>query len=153
MTEVSKQVELEGIVPTDIKGTVRTFADGLYHGMNEEGRLPGVRNRHEAYGLIAEHMGALGRASKGVKGAIGSCEAMLSASDTSFAQIAGELYDEALGLVRDATMMSICAQNIIYELMANQPPLPMEDLIADAELIDGLDDISEDEEKEDEGDE
>jgi len=140
MTEVARQVNIESLLPDDVQREVRVFTDRLYRAFSDGGALPAVRNRHEAYGHIAQGFNTLSGAYKHVKGAVDDCERMLESGETGFVGMATTLYDEMLGLAKESVLFAAFAQSISYDLTERLQSIktPLEELIPDdAGLLDG----------------
>ena len=49
---MSKQMDINDLIPSEIKDDTRRFIDTQFQGQSAEDALPLVRNRHEGYGLL-----------------------------------------------------------------------------------------------------
>ena len=144
---MSRQMSFEEMLPEKFKGAVRRFSDGEFLNRSEAAVLPGIRNRHEAYGYLTEcHVGLSG-AMAAIKTAMTDATKLLVApDDAAFVDTVQVVYSAALDTAIAAINMAVQAQNITHELLENaqnQPPTPLEEMAQGGPALDDADLIGE----------
>lgn len=147
---MSKQIDINDIIPSEIKTDTRRFIDSQYSAQDAVDALPLVRNRHEGYGLLAEAYQGVNSAMTSVKAAMADCLRALSGGDGIFQDAASNAFNSLLDTCIAAVGMGVQALNVIYRIegiRANQPPTPLEELAAEeappTEDADDLPDVEE----------
>lgn len=131
---MSKQMDINDLIPSEIKDSTRRFIDGQYQGQSALDELPLVRNRHEGYGLLAEAYLGVSGAVDNVKAAMRDCLKALSGTDANFQDAASNAFNSLLDTCIAAVSMGVQTLNVIYRISDIQAanPTPMEAMAADA---------------------
>lgn len=129
---MSKQMDINDLVPSVIKDETRRFIDTQYQGQSAEGGLPPVRNRHEGYGLLAEGYVNVNSAMDNVKAAMRDCLKSLAGTDANFQDAASNTFNSLLDTCIAVVSMGVQAMNVIYKIMdvRQAEPLPLVDMAA-----------------------
>lgn len=132
---MSKQLDINDMIPSEIKDDTRRFIDTQYQGQSAEDALPLVRNRHEGYGLLAEAYLGVSGAVDNVKAAMRDCLKALSGTDGNFQDAASNTFNSLLDTCIAVVSMGVQALNVIYNIdgIRAADPTPMEALAAGAE--------------------
>ena len=146
-----KQIDINDIIPSEIKDDTRRFIDTQYQGQDAIDALPPVRNRHEGYGLLAEGYVGVKGAVDNVNAAMRDCLKSLSGTDGNFQDAASNLYNALLDTCIAVAGMGVQALNVIYRIQSRPvDATPLEELAAEmtdavmnAEDADELPDVSE----------
>ena len=130
---MSKQMDINDLIPDEIKDDTRRFIDAQFNGQVAEAALPMVRNRHEGYGLLAEAYLGVNGAMDGVKAAMRDCLKALSGNDGNFQDAASNAFNSLLDTCIAAVHMGVQALNVIYSIdgLRRMNPTPMEELAAE----------------------
>ena len=113
---MSKQMDMNDLIPSEIKDATRRFIDTQYNGQSAEDELPQVRNRHEGYGLLAEaYIGVVGGMDN-VKAAMRDCLKALSGTDGNFQDAASNAFNSLLDTCIAAVNMGVQTLNVIYKI-------------------------------------
>ena len=130
---MSKQMDMNDLIPSEIKDATRRFIDTQFNQQSAEAALPLVRNRHEGYGLLAEAYQGVNGAMDGVKAAMRDCLRSLSGTDGNFQDAASNAFNSLLDTCIAAVSMGVQALNVIYNIEGIRAanPTPMEDLAAE----------------------
>ena len=145
---MSKQIDINDLLPSEIKDDTRRFIDTQYQGRVALDELPPVRNRHEGYGLLAEGFVGVKGTMDNVNAAMRDCLKSLSGTDLNFQDAASNLYNALLDECIAVAAMGVQALNVIYRIQC-QPtePTPLEELATEmteaVEDADELPDVSE----------
>ncbi len=126
---MSRQMSFEEMLPEGFKKAVRSFSDGEFIKRREAYALPGIRNRHEAYGYLTECQVGLTAATKAVTAAMADATKLLpSTDDGPFVDTVQALYSAALDTAIAAVNLAVQTQNVTDQLLSNRPadPTPME---------------------------
>lgn len=131
---MSKQMDINDLLPSEIKDSTRRFIDGQYQGQSALDELPLVRNRHEGYGLLAEAYLCVSGAVDNVKAAMRDCLKALSGTDANFQDAASNAFNSLLDTCIAAVSMGVQTLNVIYKIsdIRAANPTPMEAMAADA---------------------
>lgn len=131
---MSKQMDINDLIPSEIKDSTRRFIDGQYQGQSALDALPLVRNRHEGYGLLAEAYLGVSGAVEIVKAAMRDCLKALSGTDANFQDAASNAFNSLLDTCIAAVSMGVQTLNVIYKIsdIRAANPTPMEAMAADA---------------------
>ena len=146
---MSKQMDINDLIPDEIKDETRRFVDAQFNGQVAECTLPMVRNRHEGYGLLAEAYMGVNGAMDGVKAAMRDCLKALSGNDGNFQDAASNAFNSLLDTCIAAVNMGVQALNVIYSIdgLRRLDPTPMEELAAEmTEAVEDADELPEVEE-------
>ena len=147
---MAKQMDMNDLIPSEIKDATRRFIDTQYNGQSAEDELPLVRNRHEGYGLLAEaYLGVVGGMDN-VKAAMRDCLKALSGTDGNFQDAASNAFNSLLDTCIAAVNMGVQTLNVIYKIEDIRVSVvtPMEELAAEAaEAIMDEDELPETEEE------
>ena len=138
---MSRQMSFEEMLPEGFKKAVRSFSDGEFVKRREAYALPSIRNRHEAYGYMAECQVGLTAATKAVTAAMTDATKLLPSPDEGpFVDTVQAMYSAALDTAIAAVNLVVQAQNVTDQLLRNRPadPTPME-AMAGATGDDGAD--------------
>ena len=143
-----KQIDINDIIPSEIKDDTRRFIDTQYQGQDAIDELPPVRNRHEGYGLLAEGYVGVKGAVDNVNAAMRDCLKSLSGTDGNFQDAASNLYNALLDTCIAVAGMGVQALNVIYRIQSRPvDATPLEELAAEmteaVEDADELPDVSE----------
>ena len=143
-----KQIDINDIIPSEIKDDTRRFIDTQYQGQDAIDALPPVRNRHEVYGLLAEGYVGVKGAVDNVNAAMRDCLKSLSGTDGNFLDAASNLYNALLDTCIAVAGMGVQALNVIYRIQSRPvDATPLEELAAEmteaVEDADELPDVSE----------
>ena len=143
-----KQIDINDIIPSEIKDDTRRFIDTQYQGQDAIDALPPVRNRHEGYGLLAEGYVGVKGAVDNVNAAMRDCLKSLSGTDGNFQDAASNLYNALLDTCIAVAGMGVQALNVIYRIQSRPvDATPLEELAAEiteaVEDADELPDVSE----------
>jgi hypothetical protein len=134
-------MSFEEMLPDGFKVSVRSFADGEFAKRREGLALPGIRNRHEAYGYMAECLVGLTAATKAVTAAMGDATKLLpSPDDGPFVDVVQVLYAAALDTAIAAVNLAVQTQNATDQLLSGRPagPTPMEAMAAGINLAEDV---------------
>ena len=143
---MSKQMDINDLIPSEIKDDTRRFVDTQFNRQVSENALPMVRNRHEGYGLLAEAYLGVNGAMDGVKAAMRDCLKSLSGDDGNFQDAASNAFNSLLDTCIATVHMGVQALNVIYSIdgLRRMSPTPMEELAAaPAEDADELPEVEE----------
>lgn len=148
-----KQMDVNDLLPSEIKSSTRLFVDEQYKRQYDNYELPPVRNRHEGYGLLAEAYQNVKRADDNVKLAMSNCLRALAGTDGVFQEAASDAFNSLLDACIATVCMGVQTLNVIYKIQEiwAMNPTPMEEMAADAEEIaeeDELPDVPDPEEEE-----
>ena len=143
-----KQIDINDIIPSEIKDDTRRFIDTQYQGQDAIDALPPVRNRHEGYGLLAEGYVGVKGAVDNVNAAMRDCLKSLSGTDGNFQDAASNLYNALLDTCIAVAGMGVQALNVIYRIQSRPvDATPLEELAHEmteaVEDADELPDVSE----------
>ena len=143
-----KQIDINDIIPSEIKDDTRRFIDTQYQGQDAIDALPPVRNRHEGYGLLAEGYVGVKGAVDNVNAAMRDCLKSISGTDGNFQDAASNLYNALLDTCIAVAGMGVQALNVIYRIQSRPvDATPLEELAAEmteaVEDADELPDVSE----------
>lgn len=143
-----KQIDINDIIPSEIKDDTRRFIDTQYQGQDAIDALPPVRNRHEGYGLLAEGYVGVKGAVDNVNAAMRDCLKSISGTDGNFQDAASNLYNALLDTCIAVAGMGVQALNVIYRIQSRPvDTTPLEELAAEmteaVEDADELPDVSE----------
>lgn len=127
---MSKQMDINDLVPSVIKEETRRFIDTQYQGQSAALALPPVRNRHEGYGLLAEGYVSVNSAMDNVKAAMRDCLKSLAGTDANFQDAASNAFNSLLDTCIAVVSMGVQAMNVIYKIMdvRQSEPLPLVDM-------------------------
>ena len=132
---MARQMSFEEMLPDGFKKGVRSFSDGEFLKRRHDFTLPGIRNRHEAYGYLTECFVGLNGAVAAIKTAMNDATKLLPTPDDSpFVDTVQVAYSAALDAAIAAINMAVQAQNITEQLVSRFPsadPTPMEEMAAD----------------------
>lgn len=130
---MSKQIDINDLLPSEIKDDTRRFIDTQYQGRVAMDELPPVRNRHEGYGLLAEAYLGVSGAVDNVKAAMRDCLKALSGTDGNFQDAASNTFNSLLDTCIAVVAMGVQALNVIYNIdgIRAADPTPMEALAAE----------------------
>ena len=130
---MSKQLDINDMIPSEIKDDTRRFIDTQFQGQSAEDALPLVRNRHEGYGLLAEAYLGVSGAVDNVKAAMRDCLKALSGTDGNFQDAASNTFNSLLDTCIAVVAMGVQALNVIYNIdgIRAADPTPMEALAAE----------------------
>lgn len=120
---MSKQITFDDVVPSEIAEKVRTFMNDQYYKARDGGDLPTIKNRHEAYGILAECVTALMGATTTVKKALADALGSISASADAFNEAVDTCYSGCLASAQMATNCAISAMNIAMQYANAGAPL------------------------------
>ena len=132
---MSRQMSFEEMLPEGFKKAVRAFADSEFLARREKLALPGIRNRHEAYGYLTECQVGLTGAMKAVTAAMTDATKLLpSPDDGTFVDTVQVLYTAALDTAIAAVNLAVQTQNATDQLLSYRPadPTPMEAMVGAA---------------------
>lgn len=143
---MSKQIDMNDLIPTEIKDATRRFIDVQFQGQSAVDELPLVRNRHEGYGLLAEAYLGVSGAMDNVKAAMRDCLKALSGTDGNFQDAASNAFNSLLDTCIATVSMGVQALNVIYKIsdMRAAETTPMEEMAAAADE-DDLPDVADEE--------
>lgn len=113
---MSKQMDINDLIPSEIKDDTRRFIDTQFQGQSAEDALPLVRNRHEGYGLLAEAYLGVNGAMDSVKAAMRDCLKSLSGTDGNFQDAASNAFNSLLDTCIATVNMGVQALNVIYNI-------------------------------------
>lgn len=138
-----KQIDINDIIPSEIKDDTRRFIDTQYQGQDAIDALPPVRNRHEGYGLLAEGYVGVKGAVDNVNAAMRDCLKSLSGTDGNFQDAASNLYNALLDTCIAVAGMGVQALNVIYRIQSRPvDATPLEELAAEmTEAVEDADDL------------
>lgn len=130
---MSKQMDINELIPSQIKDDTRRFIDTQYNGQSAVDALPLVRNRHEGYGLLAESYQSVSGAMDNVKAAMRDCLRALSGTDGNFQDAASNAFNSLLDTCIAAVNMGVQTLNVIYRISGIRAAdtTPMEDMAAE----------------------
>ena len=130
---MSKQMDINDMIPTEIMDETRRFVDAQFNAQTAENALPLARNRHEGYGLLAEAYLGVNGAMDNVKAAMRDCLKSLSGNDGNFQEAASNAFNSLLDTCVAAVNMGVQALNVIYSIdgLRRMNPTPMEELAAE----------------------
>ena len=129
---MSKQMDINDLIPSEIKDATRRFIDTQYQGQDAIDALPPVRNRHEGYGLLAEGFVGMKGAVDEVNAAMRDCLKSLSGTDGNFEDAARNLYNALLDTCIAVAGMGVQALNVIYRIQSRPVyATPLEELAAE----------------------
>ena len=145
-----KQIDINDIIPSEIKDDTRRFIDTQYQGQDAIDALPPVRNRHEGYGLLSEGFVGVKGTMDNVNAAMRDCLKSLSGTDLNFQDAASNLYNALLDECIAVAGMGVQALNVIYRIQSRPvDATPLEEMAAADEPEgadeDELPDVQEDE--------
>lgn len=144
---MSKQIDINDLIPSEIKDQTRRFLDSQYQGQLSTDMLPLVRNRHEGYGLLAEAYVGVNGAVDNIKAAMRDCLKALAGDDSSFQGAAENTFNALLDSAIAITGMTVQTLNVIYKIsdIRAANPTPMEEMAAAPEDEDDLPDVEDEE--------
>ena len=142
---MSKQMDINDLIPDEIKDETRRFVDAQFNEQAAECALPMVRNRHEGYGLLAEAYMGVNGAMDGVKAAMRDCLKSLSGNDGNFQEAASNAFNSLLDTCVAAVNMGVQALNVIYSIdgLRRMNPTPMEAMAEMTEAVMNAEDADE----------
>ena len=140
---MSKQIDINDLLPSEIKDDTRRFIDTQYQGRVAMDELPPVRNRHEGYGLLAEGFVGVKGTMDNVNAAMRDCLKSLSGTDGNFQDAASNLYNALLDECIAVAGMGVQALNVIYRIQSRPvDATPLEELAAEmTEAVEDADDL------------
>ena len=110
---MARQISFDDILPDDYKRRVLHFADEEYlQARDEDESLPTVKNRHEAYGILAEAMVLLKGMMSLVDSAVKDSLASLPGTSEGFYEAVDMGYNGLIAVAQAAIHMAVQAQNI-----------------------------------------
>lgn len=135
---MSKQMDLNDLIPNTLKELSRKFVDEEYLARHHDGALPLIRTRHEAYGKMAEGYVTVNSAMDGVKASMRDCLKSLAGTDFTYKNAAEDAYNCLLDTFMATAEFAVQTLNCIYQMdgIIQANPLPLEDV----SLNDTLDD-------------
>lgn len=135
---MAKQMDMNDLIPSEIKDSTRRFIDTQYQGQAAVDELPEVRNRHEGYGLLAEAYLGVNGCLDNVKAAMRDCLKALSGTDSNFQDASSNLFNSLLDTCISAVSMGVQALNVIYKIsdIRAASPTPMEEMAQEAGTAD-----------------
>lgn len=149
---MSKQVDVNELIPNTLKDKAREFVDGEYMQRNHDETLPPIRTRYEAYGKMAEGVQNVIGAMEGVKSGMKDCLKALNGMDTGFCSAAEATYSSLLDVMIAVGEMATQTLNCVYKIsdLIAAMPTPLETLAEniDDEDLPEAEDATEDEEEE-----
>ena len=147
---MSKQMDINDLIPDEIKDATRRFIDTQFQGQSAVDELPLVRNRHEGYGLLAEAYLGVSGAVDNVKAAMRDCLKALSGTDANFQDAASNAFNSLLDTCIAAVSMGVQTLNVIYKIsdIRAANPTPMEAMAADDPAPDDEDELPDVEDEE-----
>ncbi len=149
---MSKQVDVNELIPNTLKDKAREFVDGEYMQRNHDETLPPIRTRYEAYGKMAEGVQNVISAMEGVKSGMKDCLKALNGMDTGFCSAAEATYSSLLDVMIAVGEMATQTLNCVYKIsdLIAAMPTPLETLAEniDDEDLPEAEDATEDEEEE-----
>jgi hypothetical protein len=128
-------MSFEEMLPEGFKKAVRSFSDGEFLKRRNMECLPGIRNRHEAYGYLTECQVGLTAAMKAVTAAMTDATKLLPAPDDgAFVDIVQALYSAALDTAIAAVNLAVQTQNVTDQLLSNRTAdaTPMETMAGES---------------------
>lgn len=127
---MSKQIDINDLIPSEIKEQTRRFLDSQYQGQLSTDALPLVRNRHEGYGLLAEAYVGVNGSIDNIKAAMRDCLKALAGDDSSFQGAAENTFNALLDSAIAITGMTVQTLNVIYKIMEKRQnePAPLVDM-------------------------
>ena len=142
---MSKQIDMNDLIPCEIKDSTRRFIDTNYQQQSSMDGLPPVRNRHEGYGLLAEAYQSVSGAMDSVKAAMRDCLRSLPGTDANFQDAASNAFNSLLDTCIAAVGMGVQALNVIYNIegIRAAEPTPLEELAQAEEPEDDVPDVEE----------
>ena len=125
-----KQMDINDLIPSEIKDETRRFIDTQFQGQSAEDALPLARNRHEGYGLLADAYLGVNGGMDNLKAAMRDCLKSLSGTDGNFKDAASNAFNSLLDTCIAAVNMGVQALNVIYSIegLRAENPTPMEAL-------------------------
>ena len=150
---MSKKMDIEELIPSEIKDGTRRFIDEHFQRQTSMGMLPLVRNRHEGYGLLAEAYMSVNGGMDNLKAAMRDCLKSLAGDDGNFQDAASNAFNSLLDTCIATVRMGVQALNVIYSIegLRAENPTPMEamaremtDAVMSADDADELPEIAED---------
>ena len=146
---MSKQMDINDLIPDEIKDATRRFIDTQFQGQSAVDELPLVRNRHEGYGLLAEAYLGVNGAVDNVKAAMRDCLKALSGTDANFQDAASNAFNSLLDTCIAAVNMGVQTLNVIYKIedIRVSDVTPMEAMAEAAEAAMDEDELPETEEE------
>lgn len=131
---MAKQMDINDLMPSEIKEETRRFIDTQYQGQQAVDALPPVRNRHEGYGLLAEGYVNVNSAMDSVKAAMRDCLKSLAGTDGNFQDAASNTFNSLLDTCNAVVSMGVQAMNVIYKIMdvRQSTLLPLEEAADEA---------------------
>ena len=149
---MSKQVDVNELIPNTLKDKAREFVDGEYMQRNHDETLPPIRTRYEAYGKMAEGVQNVIGAMEGVKSGMKDCLKALNGMDTGFCSAAEATYSSLLDVMIAVGEMATQTLNCVYKIsdLIAAMPTPLETLAEniDDEDLPEAEDATDDEEEE-----
>ena len=150
---MSKQMDVNDLLPSEIKSSTRLFVDEQFARQRDDCVLPPVRNRHEGYGLLAEAYQTVKHADDSVKLSMNNCLRALAGTDGNFQEAAGDAFNALLDSCMATVCMGVQALNVIYKIQEiwAMNPTPMEEMASEADATseeDELPDVPEADEEE-----
>ena len=144
---MAKQMDINDLIPTEIKDATRRFIDTQFQGQSAVDELPLVRNRHEGYGLLAEAYLGVSGGVEIVKAAMRDCLKALSGTDANFQDAASNAFNSLLDTCIAVVSMGVQTLNVIYKIsdIRAANPTPMEEMAAAPEDEDDLPDVADEE--------
>ncbi len=122
---MAKQVSFDDIIPGELKKKVIDFTTERYMEQQDARSLPSIKNRHEAYGVLAEASVSLASAASAVKSAVSDGLNALPASDAAFNEAADMAYAACISAAQAAVNMAVHAQNISLQWINRHSDEPM----------------------------
>lgn len=147
---MSKQMDINDLIPDEIKDATRRFIDTQFQGQSAVDELPLVRNRHEGYGLLAEAYLGVSGAVDNVKAAMRDCLKALSGTDANFQDAASNAFNSLLDTCIAAVSMGVQTLNVIYKIsdIRAANPTPMEEMASNVPAPEDEDELPDVEDEE-----
>ena len=129
---MSKQVDINDLIPAPLKELSRRFVDDEYSARHHDDSLPLIRTRYEAYGKMAEGMVNVNSAVDGVKAGMRDCLKALTGMDNTYRNAAEVTYNALLDTFMAVAEMAVQTVNCIYQIedMMARNVTPMEEMAA-----------------------
>ncbi len=147
---MAKQIDINDLIPNEIKDATRRFIDTQFQGQSAVDELPLVRNRHEGYGLLAEAYLGVSGAVELVRAAMRDCLKALSGTAANFEDAASNAFNSLLDTCIAAVSMGVQTLNVIYKIsdIRAANPTPMEEMAANAPAPEDEDELPDVEDEE-----
>lgn len=140
----------EFLYPAGFSDAALRFIDEQYLSFRNIGELPSVRNKHEAYGIMAEKSVIVASGASSVKRALSDALSALPDSNEGFVSTCEMAYNSCIETAMAAIDMAVAMQNVVAQIAiyAGQTAgvTPMEALAsADAEEFSSLEETEDNE--------